>query len=108
MDVSDKSGRDIKVGDLIVYGHALGRCAALQYGKVLAINPKKHRRWDGNEWHDEDTPHFTVQGVDTHWSGKVKLLRKGTLQFGDRILIVNRDQVPVSILGLLDSVQVRP
>jgi hypothetical protein len=106
---TDKSGRLIQPGDLIVYGHALGRCAGLQYGKVLAVNWKDERVYDyrTNKW-DEDArvPHFTVQGVDQDWSHEEpKLLkRKGTLQFGDRILVVEREQVPMTVLELLDSV----
>lgn len=33
----DKVGRPILVGDVIAYGHALGRCAALQLGVVLEL-----------------------------------------------------------------------
>ncbi len=38
--IYDKSGREINIGDYIVYGLALGRCAALRFGKVLDIKFK--------------------------------------------------------------------
>ena len=106
MNVQDKAGAVIEVGDLIIYGHALGRCAALQYGKVLAIKLKTKTKWRGSLLLSEDyeTPHFTVQGVADEpnpW-----LLRKGTLQFADRILVINREQVPQTTLKLLDGVKV--
>lgn len=99
----DKSGRPISVGDLVIYGHALGRCAALQYGKILAI------KW--KEGYDRSKrASFTVQGVGlsdngTHSSHSASMLQKGTLQFGSRILVITRDQVPAKVLALLDEVQ---
>ena len=35
--IQDILGREIKAGCIIVYGHALGRCAALKIGKVLKV-----------------------------------------------------------------------
>ena len=43
----DKTGTEIKEGDFIVYGHALGRCAGLRIGKVLAI---KHHADKAYTW----------------------------------------------------------
>jgi hypothetical protein len=91
----DKIGREIKVGDFIAYGHALGRCAALAIGKVLAIKygPAKgyssHMQWS-----------ITVWGVDDGWNGKKLNSTKGTLQFPDRIIVV--DTVPDEYKKLLD------
>lgn len=107
MKALDKAGREVRPGDLIIYGHALGRCAGLRYGKVLAIT------WKTAFYRGEKKePHFTVQGVDTDWSdwdhrGQPELCgRKGTLQYGSRILVLERDQVPMAVLELLDSVEV--
>lgn len=95
MKFVDKAGREILPGDLIVYGHALGRSAALQYGKALEILP------DGR---------LRVQGVeDAFEAGKYKrpasLLRPGFLKFGNRVLKVDRSQTPMDVLILLDSVR---
>ena|ERR1700690_2048063 len=97
----DKSRKEIKVGDFIIYGHALGRCAGLRYGKVLAIKEVK-------DYADRIKNHFTVQGVDDDWYPDTPKLaeRKGTLQFGDRILIVTEDQIPDKIFELLNGVEV--
>jgi hypothetical protein len=86
----DKIGREIKVGDFIAYGHALGRCAALAIGKVLDIKygpPKSAYSSTRNQWS------ISVWGVDDGWDGKKKLnSTKGTLQFPDRIIVL--DKVP--------------
>lgn len=103
----DKAGRELKPGDLIIYGHSLGRCAGLQYGKILAVKFKDDRKYNFKTREHEDikVPHYTVQGVDGDWGHQEpKLRKKGTLQFGDRILAVYRDQVPGAILDLLDSI----
>lgn len=92
----DKAGRPVKPGDIIVYGHALGRCAALQYGKALALKTPTRKRWGASE------VSLSVQGVTSGGS----LLGKGTLQFGDRTLIVTRDQVPAQALETLDKVRI--
>lgn len=103
IEFKDKCGRRLVPGDLIVYGHALGRCAGLQYGKVLSVQLKK-----ADDYRDGPRPTcVTVQGVDDeHWAakpGEWKLLRKGTLWFSSRVLRVTRDQVPGEALALLDA-----
>ena len=55
----DKAGCDLKPGDFIVYGHALGRCAGLQYGVVLEILPPNRKGWTGSK-----SPRIRVQGID--------------------------------------------
>lgn len=104
----DKSGREIHSGDLIIYGSALGRSATLQYGKIVAIKFKSDREFnrDKKEWEDVEVPRYTVQGVSTwSWASEnASLLQKGTLSFGDRILILHRDQLPKAVLDILDGV----
>jgi hypothetical protein len=93
----DKSGKEVKTGDLIVYGHALGRCSGMRYGKVLSVQVSRIR-------YETKKFHATIWGVDED-SSKPKLLSKrSTLQFGERTLVLFRDQVPENILKLLDSV----
>jgi hypothetical protein len=100
----DKSGREVKPGDTIIYGHALGRCAGLQYGLALAVKKVKEHSWDPDS---STVAHLTVQGVDQDWGDEPKLLkRKGTLQFGDRTLVLNHAQVPEKIRELLASVKI--
>lgn len=118
--VLDKIGQKIEIGSIIVYGHALGRCAALQLGKILAIKvmPKKSQRWTGKrdpitnqgiyEDYDDADYRITVQGVgmndNWHPDDSPELLRKGTLQFPSRMIVLNREVVPQKIRELLDSV----
>lgn len=42
----DKAGNELRPGDFIVYGHSVGRSAALRFGRVVSVNEKK-ARWDG-------------------------------------------------------------
>lgn len=107
----DKSGREIKPGDTIVYGHVLGRSGALQYGKIIALKQVSAPKWNYTTNQEEGVPvtHFTVQGVSYYdEESKPSLLRRGTLQFGDRILVLHEDQVPASVRELLATVEILP
>lgn len=102
-EFKDKAGVYIFKGDLIVYGHNLGRCAGLRYGKVLDIIVKRA------DWRCEtDTVKLKVRGVDDDWdSREAELLsRVSYLQFNGRVLRVSREQVPGHIVNLLDAVEV--
>lgn len=86
----DKFRQPIVVGDIIVYGHALGRCAALKIGKVLDIRtaPSWRTGTEGLDWR------ISVQGVDdggTYARSPAKLGKKGTLMFPDRMLVVGHE-----------------
>jgi hypothetical protein len=84
--VKDKAGREIQVGQYIVYGHALGRCAGLRYGVVLATA--------------ED--HIEIRGCDDDWHIRL-LSRNSSLRFPKRILIVTGSQLPVEIVRAFDA-----
>ena len=99
--VKDKSGREIKINDYIVYGHALGRCAGLKYGKVLAF--KEFETFHINK---DKKIGLSVIGIDDDWSSQKPELgkRKGFLQFPEeRVLIVSLDQLPKGYKELLDN-----
>ena len=70
---TDKIGQEVKVGDTIAYGHALGRCAALRIGKVLKIE------LIDSSWA------IQVQGIDDDGLG-LRLCKPGALQFPDRVV----------------------
>lgn len=111
----DKTGRALKAGDFVVYGHALGRCAGLQYGRVLAITEGKFG------YDDKLYPKLRIQGVEMddnnafHHPERTKerrerfkdplasLLKPSVLTFPSRVLRVTRDQVPAEVLELLDK-----
>lgn len=81
----DKSGRLVSVGDFIAYGHNLGRCAGIRFGKVLKIETELNYR-EQVEWR------IRVQGIDDDWNTDInsaKLAGKGTLMFPERILGIN-------------------
>lgn len=77
----DKIGQEVRVGDTIAYGHALGRCAGLRIGKVKGIEKVRRAYSRREEWA------ILVRGVDDDWSGRPSLsLRPGTLQYPTRTL----------------------
>jgi len=104
----DKLGHVIMVGAYIAYGHALGRCAGLRVGKVLAIT-KVRGRWES------EGIHFRVIGVEDDYVGGVleksglphyqlRLCeRVGTLQFAERIIVLDAERVPQAYKELLDG-----
>jgi len=81
----DKSGREVKVGDYIIYGHALGRCAGLKWGKVLKIVKNKEQE---DNVYDSGCWAINVIGIEEkRWSkSPYELSRKGTLNFPSRII----------------------
>lgn len=93
----DKLGRALAVGDFIVYGHALGRCAGIRIGRILKI---KHEVDPYRTYH---TPwRITVIGVDDDWSFEAPRLcqKKGTLMYPDRIVKITEADLPDKILAL--------
>jgi hypothetical protein len=103
-DPKDRLGRTIVAGCYIAYGHALGRCAGLRIGKVLAVkceepipnaNYFRHPEW-----------RITVMGVDDDWNHRAPELckRKGTLMFPDRMVVLDFDKLPQVYQDLLRSV----
>jgi uncharacterized protein YneR len=103
--MKDKLGQDIQVGCYIAYGHALGRCAALKIGRVLKVATKPREAWDTTS----STDRITVVGVDDdmwHWDPErypIKLSKIGTLQFPDRVIVLNPKLVPVEFKALMDA-----
>lgn len=101
--MQDKNGQTIKAGDFIVYGHAMGRCSGLRYGVVKAVAQSKP------DWNDETKEHCRVRGADDDSYGGSNRptfqlnSRDGTLQFGDRILVIDDSQMPARCQELLHA-----
>jgi|GEM_PF-3123207 hypothetical protein len=102
----DKAGVNLAPGDLIVYGHALGRCAGLRYGKVLALvaHPKSEYNFDSKTGDRECK--LRVMGADDDWSPHKppELLSKASvISFGSRVIKLHPEQVPKPIADLLTT-----
>lgn len=101
----DKSGHPITVGSYIVYGHALGRCAGLRFGKVLGVKRKPKPSY--RELLDSDSQwSVTVIGFndDFSWCNSYGINDKtGTLGFPDRILVIPPEWLTEEIRSALDS-----
>lgn len=103
----DKSGRILLLGDLIVYGHAIGRSAALRYGKILRVNAAKL-----DVYGRLASPTLTVWGVNddgAEWDPDLPptlLSKSSTLSYPRRVQKIPDGCVPPAVLALLLSVQV--
>ena len=87
---TDKSGREIRVGDFVVYGQKwLGTdCIELRYGKIVSICKEPSR--------------VMVQTVNEALTCPV--LTRGHMGIHSaEVLILNQGQVPLNILNLLSS-----
>lgn len=101
MYIKDKIGQNISEGSYIVYGHLLGRCAALKIGLVLKINSVISKYSDY---------HIGVIGIEEKhlWQYDVTipcLTKQGTIQYPDRTLVLSREIVPKEYLELFDEYQ---
>lgn len=106
IEVRDKIGQEIQPGSYIAYGHALGRCAGLRIGRVLKVEAWEEEPWRGSDkW--VAVYRIQVQGVDNESSYQEPRLtsKKGTLQFPDRIIVLDKAKVSSAYLDLLEGVE---
>ena len=76
----------------------MGRSAGLRIGRVVEVKARK-------KTYTNDTGYgIVVQGVDDDWDFHGLRLneRKGTLLFGDRIIVLSPDKVPDRYRKLLE------
>lgn len=97
----DKAGQEVRVGDYIAYGHNLGRCAGLRFGKVHKITQKKAEAkysFDSEMWS------ITVRGIEDDWSHQEAkpLERKSSLSFPERTIKIN-GSIPTKYKDMLDA-----
>lgn len=92
--MKDFFGKEIKVGDWLVYGTLLGRCAAVKVGKVLSVDFIPKQNWRGGDIR------IGVIGCEKNYKEVYTLGKKGTLQFSDRAIVVSEDMVPEEIKKL--------
>ncbi len=95
----DKVGREIKVGSIIAYGHAMGHSAGIRIGKVCDISEGFEVKWGV----ERDATRITVIGVDGEWLHRSPRLneRKGTLLYPNRVIVLDEDKVPAVYMDLL-------
>jgi hypothetical protein len=104
----DKVGDEITVGCWIAYGHALGRCAGLRIGKVLAFKEWDNLRFDNSiNTYEPKKYRITVIGIDDDWCSQEPHVndRKGTLQFPNRTLVLSDSQVPELYKNLMSNAE---
>jgi hypothetical protein len=99
----DKLGRQIKQDSYIVYASTYCDSSALKIGKVIKVLVKERLDINGQIIFTEYC--ITVIGVDEHSSFGLRLSRKGTLQFPDRIIVIDEVQVPEEYLKLLRDIK---
>lgn len=97
----DKAGKVLKPGDLVLYGHALGRCAGIRYGKVTGI------QWGKSGYGDRKLK-LKVRGVDDDWRHREANLtqKEALLEFPSRIVKIEDHQIPEKYKALLDKVEI--
>jgi hypothetical protein len=104
--ILDKLGQEITPGCIIAYGHALGRCAGIRIGKVIKVEQREEEHWHNKEKYF--IYRVTVHGVDDDWSHNEPELtaKRGTLQFPERMIVLDPNKVPEKLKKLLDTVQI--
>lgn len=100
--ILDKIGQEIKPGCIIAYGHALGRCAGLRIGKVLKVQhipilaPSSY--WNHVEYK------ITVWAINDDWTPYQLLSRKSTLNFPNRMVVLQDHLIKPEFKALLDTI----
>jgi hypothetical protein len=95
--VRDKVGQVISPGSYIVYGHALGRCAALRIGKVLEVRARE------KTYASDSGVSIVVRGINDDWGSYVGPRlneRDGTLLYPNRVIVLATGIVPLTYLHL--------
>ena len=97
--MKDKCGKEIFVGSYIVYGHNLGRCAGLKFGKIIKIEKPK------SEFSDHDY-NICVIGIDDDWGFRdASLSKRGILFYPERIIVLDFNDLPEYAQKLLVNIK---
>ena len=110
-EYKDLAGKLITVGSFIVYAANFGRCAVLKYGIVTRFNKRKDIYNNSREIPTLKV--LTVDRTSRREAGQYlyswNLQNKGkeiTLAFFDRMIVVNKNDIPQEALNLLTSTNI--
>ena len=100
--ILDKIGQEIKPGCYVAYGHLMGNSAGLRIGKVMAVKSEIAYKY----YRDITVYRITVRGIDDDWDYDRPKLNKrdGTLEYPNRILVLNPKTLPGKYRELLDPI----
>jgi hypothetical protein len=101
--MKDKLGQEITPGCYIAYGHALGRCAGLRVGVVLAV---KEASPESKSWRPDCR--ITVRGINDDWKTPALLSKASTLMFPDRVVVLPEGAVPQAYRDMLNQAKDGP
>jgi hypothetical protein len=104
----DAFRRELKQGDYLTYGKSFGRCAGLGIARVLTIRETMEEKFNRETWTYDTLPSgqfvldvMTLQG----WRPieKPERCSKTTLQFEERVLRLNPEDIPQEQRAVLDT-----
>jgi hypothetical protein len=101
----DAFRRELKPGDYLTYGKSFGRCAGLGVGRVLTV--RERPQLESYPWYNRDQSGEFVLDVMTlqGWRPieKPEHCTKTTLQFEERVLRLNPEDIPQEQRVVLDK-----
>ncbi len=98
----DKVGNLITVGSIIVHGYEYGQRNMLRIGKVLSIRAPKPLVYEP-KYSPARPWGITVIAVQDGFAQLRLYDRPGTLQFPERMTVLNENQIPAPYKALLDG-----
>lgn len=109
----DMFGRDIKVGDYIVYAGLADRSAVMRAGRVIELTYSKEkvriRDWKTGEWIYDNAPKIRCESWNNYrsqgWNGEEKSGKQKAVSLGflDRLVVVPEEYVSEKIKKDLDG-----
>lgn len=97
----DAAGKDIAVGDIIVYTVTVGRSSAMKFGVVTDLTSKAVKRHVSSgppqhSWINIDTFECKIKVVSSYRGMLNRNGGKQSLERLDVVLVINEDQVPAA------------
>lgn len=105
----DAFGRRLQQGDYVTYGKSFGRCAGLGVGRVLAVREgmtEGFKDRDTYEWGKIPSGKFVLDVMTLQGWHPIKepdRCTKTTLQFEERVLRINSEDLPSEQWAILNE-----